>query len=96
MQVYTLKIIDYNDLSEQRNQTRLEKDIQRLIDGAAPDSVLVDLNKISFILSFAITQIVKLYRYCKKNKISFRVKNAGKTYEMFKSLRLTNMFEVEP
>jgi len=94
--VYILKIVDYNDLSKEENQERLERDIRRVIDGPVLDRILIDLNKVSFILSFVISQIVRLGRYCSKNRISFRVTNAGETYEMFKMLKLTNMFEVEP
>lgn len=76
------------------DMTALEKEVQRIIKEEKPDDIVIDLKGLSFVVSSALTQMIKLSKFAKKNKIGFKVINAGKIYDTLVTLKLTNVFEV--
>lgn len=90
MEKYTITLKGYTD------QALMETDVREIIRKEKEGEIEVDLKGVSFILSSAITQIVKLYRYCKKKNMPFRVINAGKCQKTFETLNLTKLFTVVP
>jgi len=84
-------------VADHKDMTTLEKEVQRVLDmkKGSLDVIVVDLSGVPFVLSSAIAQIVKLFKSSKKLTSAFRVVNAGsQNYDMLKTLRLTELFEV--
>lgn len=87
---FTFTLIGYVD------QSYMEKDVREVIKKVKEGEIEVDMKNVSFIISSALTQIVKLYKHCKKNKMGFRVINANGCLNTFEILNLTKLFTVTP
>lgn len=92
-------------MAQYKDTVALEKQVGRIVRACTsngvvvdPDNpssaIVIDLEGIPFVLSSTIAQIVRLYKFCHKSKVPFKVINAGQSKEMFDILRLTSLFEV--
>jgi len=87
---YTLAVAGFTEISF------FEKEVSRVIVDPKVTGIVVDLDKVSFILSAVIAQIVKLFKHCSKTSIPFRVINmSDEVYETLDMLKLTQMFGVK-
>jgi len=83
------------EINLKRDISTLESDIVRISKGDY-GTVVVDLEGMSFLVSVVIFQLVKIFKYCKRAGITFRIINAGSLYNTFEMLKLTELFEVTP
>ena len=71
----------------------LEQEVEKIV-AKKRGNVTVDLNGANFLLSSAIAQVIKLYRYCKAQGTVFRVINAGECANMLRTLKFDEIFEI--
>lgn len=78
-----------------RDPDIFERVVSKIVQKPLDETLTVDLKGVSFLVSSSIAQLVKLFKYAKKQKCGFELVNVGEEIKsILDMLKLNRIFKI--